>query len=719
MTNHLFTILQASKASEMTTLLDDIQRILFLNAPTIHSYPLQVYSSTLMFAPQKSVVKELFRHEVPSWISFLPHVDKDWDEGLHSLDGHKDSVACVAFANTGRLLASGSRDCTVRIWNADKSSCLHLLEAGSCVESVAFSHDSCWVVAGLANGMVKIWDLDTDACVMDLQAHSDAVKSVDLSHDSKRLLTSSTKAATKLWSVAERVCLQTILSDRGVAALSHDSTMIVSATNENLYISSAETGKTIHTLSGHRNWVNTAEFSHDSTMVVSGSHDESVRIWSMQTGECIRIINPTLDHVASVKFSRDSSLIVCGTEDRHLSIWNTETAEPVKRIARTGDGIRSVAISNDSKRIASVGKESCVWIWELNLARGESQLIQDHVLYIHFSDDGEYAVSSTWDEHFNVYSLKTGEMTHRMPTSRPDLGGRSKFLPHSHLFLADVEKPFLWDVAKGRKVADLPVYKQSTYFTTSHDGRMLYRLSTEEGVAKVRRHNSETGDLMTERAYNVGNKKHVNFLSAFSNWLAIRLDEDIKLLDCETGEEHHTISGVAKGLCITSASRSAPMLATGSEKAVSIWDETFRLVGQLSLTSRIECLAFSGDSKFLAVTCLDKTLTVWDTASSVCIRSAPLPDYGGRIQFSKDNLHVLTKWGYIRAMESLDGAKPTPMFVGVGRADPSWITWNDEKLIWLPAQYRGTPSAVVNCCAILPTNLSFVTAVSLRKEKLQ
>ena len=111
------------------------------NALIIDSSPLQLYSSVLGFAPQRSIVQGKFEDTIPSWISLRPEPETNWSQCLQILEGHSSWVNSVAFSHDSAFVASGSYDNTVRLWRCDTGECVHVEYIGATVTHLSFKPD--------------------------------------------------------------------------------------------------------------------------------------------------------------------------------------------------------------------------------------------------------------------------------------------------------------------------------------------------------------------------------------------------------------------------------------------------------------------------------------------------------------------------------------------------------------------------------------------------
>ncbi|KAF1978729.1 NACHT-domain-containing protein [Bimuria novae-zelandiae CBS 107.79] len=120
---------------ELTQLVYDARRFVMYHQRAIESFPLQTYTSALLFSPTTSLIRRLFHHEEPKSIRIKPEMSDSWSACLQTLEGHSHSVTSVAFSHDSARLASASNDRTVKIWDASSGACLQTLKGHGSVSS--------------------------------------------------------------------------------------------------------------------------------------------------------------------------------------------------------------------------------------------------------------------------------------------------------------------------------------------------------------------------------------------------------------------------------------------------------------------------------------------------------------------------------------------------------------------------------------------------------
>ena len=130
------------------------------------------------------------------------------------LNGHKARVWSVAFSPNSKMLASGSDDRTIRLWDLSQTEAEPkvLEDHNFWVGSVAFSPDGQKLASGSYDKTIRLWDLNhLDENPIVLRGHEQSITSVAFYLDGKKLVSGSYDNTIRSWIVdteilADMVC---------------------------------------------------------------------------------------------------------------------------------------------------------------------------------------------------------------------------------------------------------------------------------------------------------------------------------------------------------------------------------------------------------------------------------------------------------------------------------------------------------------------------------
>jgi WD40 repeat protein len=221
----------------------------------------------------------------------------------------EDGIRSFAFSPDGRLLATGSRDLTARIWSARTGKLLHVLPHHGYVLSEDFSRDGRSLVTASSDGAGYVWDAATGRRQL--------------------LLVGATGAADD-------------------AVFSPDGSEIALATADRLArIYYSEDGRLLAPLAGHGGPVTSVDFDPSGRTVVTGSSDGTARLWDALPPGTLRAIYRSPRPVDAL-FARQDPVIFGGRRLRVL-----DTAGRVIRHFTAAAPIVSVAVRRGVVAVAA------------------------------------------------------------------------------------------------------------------------------------------------------------------------------------------------------------------------------------------------------------------------------------------------------------------------------------------------------------------------------
>ena len=165
-----------------------------------------VHSENVVFSPDGfRLVTALNSNSATKDSRFTIFVWEIWEDPNRlshlTLKGHTDTINALTFTPNGEMLASGSDDGTIRLWDSSTGTQLLSLSSEK-TNSLAFSMDG-KTLASISNfSQIQLWNISTGRQLTSLKEQNDSVTVLAFSTDSNILASGSRDGVIQLWDIS-------------------------------------------------------------------------------------------------------------------------------------------------------------------------------------------------------------------------------------------------------------------------------------------------------------------------------------------------------------------------------------------------------------------------------------------------------------------------------------------------------------------------------------
>ncbi|KAH8912125.1 WD40 repeat-like protein [Coniochaeta sp. PMI_546] len=622
------------QASQLAKLARDGDRFVRFCKQAIEGNPLQLYASALIFSPSKCMIRELFKQEEPHWITTQPLVEDSWNACTQTLEGHGNLVMCLASAPDGRTVASGSY-----------------------------------------NGTIKIWDISTGTCMQTLEGHDDGVLCLAFTPDGRTIASGSYDRTVKIWEVATGVCRQT--------------------------------------LSGHNKTVTLIAFTPGGTLI-SGSRDSTVMVWDVTTSTCLQALVLDDGHSDLFAFAPDRRTIAYGSLTGIISIWDMGTGTRMQTLQGQDGPVWCLAFAPDGRALATAFN-NIIKIWDT--VKGTCiQTLDIHGNYTHaiaFTPDGCMLISGCDDCTVRIWDIATGASLRVLESHSSGVWSIAVIPKGQMLASGSLDCTVkIWDMAidavtQTQKLGSHDDGVSSVAFAP--DGRTIATVSFDHTV-KI--WDVATGACTQTLEGHGELVMKVAFAYDSHTLVTASHDDTFRIWDMATSVCTRTLEFDAHDSWVTSMTftRDSRMFASGYENGVI--DIRDVATGACTRTleperddSQVMAMAFTHDGRKLASARGYSAVEIWDVTTGTRAQMLKLRRLVRNLEFGYDNTRLHTDIGTIDldlvrnipASELRDHPVLQPCSPRYSICEENtWITWKDERILWLPPEYRPGECAIVN-----------------------
>ena len=315
----------------------------------------------------------------PLWVPHLPGA-KGYCLGV--IEGNCDdkvenSGRGIALLPDKRIMVTGNfggqlhcydLETGLTIWQNTDKDC-------SVINDIACSPQGNLLATGSKDSIVRIWDASTGKCLKRFKGHTDYVAKVSWSPDGRHLASASNDTSIRIWDINSAKYLLTLDVDHGefsgpwAVDCSPDGKFVATGDSYRsdgsalVQIWNINTGEQV-TLCENSGGIFTIQWSPDGKYVAFAGRSYDISVWNVDTRSQILNYKCHKDEVTCVAWSPDGYLLASTSRDGTIRIWDTRTGKELEQFYHSDTEVLRVVWSSDGAFIASSHLDDSFCLWD-------------------------------------------------------------------------------------------------------------------------------------------------------------------------------------------------------------------------------------------------------------------------------------------------------------------------------------------------------------------
>ncbi|HPC84097.1 MAG TPA: protein kinase [Thermoanaerobaculaceae bacterium] len=394
----------------------------------------------------------------------------------------------VAASGASTLVASASRDHTVRVWDVGRRRLLNTLAgATSVVRGVSFDAGGRLVAAVSYDKTARVWELPSGRSRLVAGGFEDEMLSVALTPDGRRLAAAGWDGRVTVWDVGAAVPLLALTHQSPVwkVAMGPDGRFLAAVTESgHLRMWDLAAGRPALAVP-ERTFVWSLDLSPDGRRVAAAGTDGVVRVYDLASGAVERELRGHRDLVGAAAFSPEGRTLASSGFDGTVRVWDLETGKERHLLAGHRGFARTIAWSPDGTRLASGGNDETVRIWDAASGRELLRLSSPALVRaVAFDPTGRELAAAGESPRVLRWAMPSGASLPPLPVGGAALSGLA-YTPDGHALAAGDGNGWIvaFDAASGRELGRRKAHAGFVYtLRFTPDGQRLLSAGDDRRV---------------------------------------------------------------------------------------------------------------------------------------------------------------------------------------------------------------------------------------------